>query len=194
MSVSGIGSNSMYQLLLNSGAAVSARAAATSSTSATSNDGSSTRVPGHLAAAANVLGMSTDDVTKALSAGASLSDLAEEQGVSRDDLVAALVADAPKDMQAMGNVQSMVEGLVDQKGLGPVGQTPSPSGVFGESMTSDQQDTLDTLSALLGTDSTSLVSALRGGTSLADLFSSAGLDLDDVAGAIQEGLLVDTTA
>ena len=39
--------------------------------------------PAHLETAADVLGLSTDEVTEALQSGASLADLAQEQGVAR---------------------------------------------------------------------------------------------------------------
>lgn len=154
------------------------------------------RVPGHVEAAAEVLGLSTDDVMEALSEGSSLADLAEEQGVSRDDLVAALVADAPADLQEMDGVEDMVSALVDQEGLGgPAGPPPGgSSGVWGETLTSDQSDTLDQIASLLGTDSSSLLDQLYSGTSLADLLSDAGVSSSDLAAVVQSGLLIDTTA
>lgn len=154
------------------------------------------RVPGHVEAAAEVLGLSTDDVMEALSEGSSLADLAEEQGVSRDDLVAALVADAPADLQEMDGVEDMVCALVDQEGLGgPAGPPPGgSSGVWGETLTSDQSDTLEQVASLLGTDSSSLLDQLYSGTSLADLLSDAGVSSSDLAAVVQSGLLIDTTA
>lgn len=154
------------------------------------------RVPGHVEAAAEVLGLSTDDVMEALSEGSSLADLAEEQGVSRDDLVAALVADAPADLQEMDGVEDMVSALVDQEGLGgPAGPPPGgSSGVWGETLTSDQSDTLEQVASLLGTDSSSLLDQLYSGTSLADLLSDAGVSSSDLAAVVQSGLLIDTTA
>lgn len=157
---------------------------------------STSRVPGHVEAAAEVLGLSTDEVMEALADGSSLADLAEEQGVSRDDLVAALVADAPADLQGMDGVEDMVSALVDQSGLGgPAGPPPSgSSGVWGEVLTSDQSDTLDQLASLLGTDSSSLLDQLYSGTSLADLLTDAGVTTSDLAAVLQNGLLIDTTA
>lgn len=154
------------------------------------------RVPGHVEAAAEVLGLSTDDVMEALADGSSLADLAEEQGVSRDDLVAALVADAPADLQEMDGVEDMVSALVDQSGLGgPAGPPPGgSSGVWGEVLTSDQSDTLDQVASLLGTDASSLLDQLYSGTSLADLLSDAGVSTSDLAAVVQSGLLIDTTA
>lgn len=164
------------------------------------SDGARSPATGHpdpIATAAKVLGLSVTEVVKALSSGSSLADLAQKQGVSRDDLVAALVADAPAEVTATGNVEAMVKGLVDQTGMGGPGGGPPPagsSGALGASMTSDQQDTVDALSALLGTDPASLLDKLRSGVSLGDLLSDAGVSTADLAGVVEDGLLIDTSA
>jgi hypothetical protein len=178
-------------------AAAAQNASTGSSTSGSSSSGTATsRVPGHIEAASEVLGLSTDEIMEALSDGSSLADLAEEQGVSREDLTAALVAAAPADMQAMGDVEDMVSSLIDQEGLaGPSGPPPSgSSGVWGETLTTDQQETLDSLASLLGTDSSSLLDQLYSGTSLSDLLTDAGVSVADLADVVQEGLFIDTSA
>jgi lambda repressor-like predicted transcriptional regulator len=154
------------------------------------------RVPGHVEAAAEALGLSTDEVVEALQDGASLADLAEEQGVSRDDLVAALVADAPADLQAMDGVEDMIGELVDTAGTaGPAGPPPGgSSGVWGEALTADQSEALDAVASLLGTDATALLDRLYGGASLTDLLADAGVSASDLSGALTGGLLIDTTA
>jgi hypothetical protein len=60
------------------------------------------------------------------------------------------------------------------------------------SLTASQQKTLDSLSSLLGTDSSSLLSSLQSGTSLADLIAGKGLDSSKLAAVLQDGLMVDT--
>ena len=152
--------------------------------------------PPHVSSAAEALGMSEDDVMEALASGSSLADLADEQGLSQDDLVAAIVADMPEDLRSMDNVDDMVGHLVDQSGLGrPTGSPPPGStGVFGGTMTSDQQNTLGAISDLLGTDSSTLLGALQNGSSLLDLLADAGVDAEALAGAVESSLLLDTTA
>jgi hypothetical protein len=206
MSIDAIGSSPFLTALTRTGATTattSTLAAALAAASATSTGTTSTatgtatnRVPGHVQAAAEVLGLSTDDVMEALQGGSSLADLADEQGVSRDDLVSALVASAPEDMQAMGDIEGMVSALVDQTGLGgPAGPPPSgSSGVWGETLTGDQQETIDALSSLLGTDSTTLLDQLYSGSSLSDLLSDAGVSLTDLADVVQDGLFIDASA
>jgi lambda repressor-like predicted transcriptional regulator len=202
MSIDAIGSSSFLTALTRTSSTstlASALAAATASTASTTSGTSGTathRVPGHIEAASEVLGLSTDDIMEALQNGSSLSDLAEEQGVSRDDLVSALVEAAPGDMQAMGDIEGMVSSLVDQTGMpGPAGPPPSgSSGVWGETLTSDQQETIDSLSSLLGTDSTTLLDQLYRGSSLSDLLSDAGVSLEDLADVVQDGLFIDASA
>lgn len=203
MSIDAIGSSSFLTALSRTSAtstlasALAAASATAASTGGTTSTGTATnRVPGHVQAAAEVLGLSTDDVMEALQGGSSLADLADEQGVSRDDLVSALVASAPEDMQAMGDIEGMVSALVDQTGLGgPAGPPPSgSSGVWGETLTGDQQETIDALSSLLGTDSTTLLDQLYSGSSLSDLLSDAGVSLTDLADVVQDGLFIDASA
>ena len=68
----------------------------------------------------------------------------------------------------------------------------SSTGVMSGSLTASQQKTLDSLSSLLGTDSSSLLTSLQSGTSLASLVSSKGVDSSKLASVLQDGLLVDT--
>ncbi|GAA4622932.1 hypothetical protein [Cellulomonas oligotrophica] len=160
-------------------------------------EGTGTRgVPKHVEAAAEALGMSTDEVVEALEDGSSLADLAQEQGVAREDLVNALVAAAPEDLRALDGIEQMTEQLVDAEGLpGPAGPPPAgSSGVWGASLTSSQEDALASVADLVGVDASTLVDQLRSGTTLADLLSDAGVSLDDLAGALEDGFLIDTQA
>lgn len=198
MSVTSIGSfTSLYALQKTTATETTQRVSRSQAAAGAPPIDGAGKVPGHITTAAEALGLSTDDVMEALSAGSSLADLAEQQGVSRDDLVAALVADAPADLKASGDVEKMVGSLVDQVGLGGPGGGRPPqgsTGILGESLTSQQQTTLDLLSNLLDTSSTSLVSSLRSGTSLASLLSGAGVSYETLAGAVESGLLIDTSA
>ncbi|QTE29263.1 hypothetical protein [Pengzhenrongella sicca] len=195
-SISSAYSQLQVSALSTTSAASTASTARTTPTPATARP-AVPEAPGHISAAAEVLGLSTDEITEALAGGSSLADLAQEQGVSRDDLISALVADAPADMQALDNVEAMIGSMVDQTGLGGPGGGPPPansSGVLGDSMTATQQDTIDALSELIEVEPSELLAQLRSGTSLADLISGAGLDVNDLAGAVEDGLLLDATA
>lgn len=154
--------------------------------------------------AADALGMSTDDVTSALSNGSSLADLAKTAGVSEDDLVSDLEANAPDDLKSNSNLESMTKKLVETQGLtDPSTQSSSSgssstTGVLSGNPTASQSSTVDLLSSMLGTDSDSLISSLSTGSSLSDLASSSGVSYDQLASVLQSslsstGLLVDTS-
>ncbi len=199
MSVSPVDSTSSWQLASPTG--VTSTTTATAARPAPpppppSSGGTEDRAtPPHVEAAAEALGLSTDEVLEALAGGASLADLADEQGVSRDDLVAALVDAAPDDLRSLSNITEMTEALVDQDGLAcPAGPPPAgSSGVWGAQITSSQNATLDAVASLVGVDTTTLVEQLRSGTELADLLEDAGVSVQDLADALEEGFLFDST-
>jgi lambda repressor-like predicted transcriptional regulator len=160
---------------------------------------------GLLETAAKALGMTTDAVSSALASGSSLASLAVTSGVSEDDLVSALMADAPDDLKQSSNLQEMTTKLVETEGLqapqgGPQGPPPGgqpPSGLKGGEMTESQTRTLDQLSTLLDTDADTLTDALTSGTSLSDLAQKKGVSYDQLASVLQSefqsGYLIDTS-
>jgi lambda repressor-like predicted transcriptional regulator len=167
---------------------------------------------GAIDVAAKALGLSSDEVINQLKDGKSLGDLADEQGVSRDDLTAALKAGAPPGMAEADDVDAVISAMIDRVGMptgGPQGSRPGPppggmsglssidtstSGVLGSSLTNDQQAMLDQLSSVLGTDSNRLLDDLKSGSSLADLLSAQGVDQNTLASILQDGLLFDAKA
>ena len=169
----------------------------TSALSATSTTSTKRHGKGPFDAVSSLLKMSADDIASSVQSGKSLDDLASAQGVSHADLVAALKAGAPPELQASSDVDSVVAQIAAQKGTDrPTGPPPPPpaSGVLSGNLTSDQQTTLGSLSSLLGVSSDDLESSLQNGTSLVSLLEGKGVDLSDVAGALQSGFLVDKTA
>ena len=173
----------------------------TSAASLAATSGAHTRTPRYVQTAAKALGMDPADVMSALTSGNSLEDLAKQQGVSTDALTTALKADAPKDMQSSSGIDARLQKLVNQQGVsthhGHHGHAapsadPSATGALTGTLTADQQSTLSTLSGLLGTDSTSLLSQLQSGTSLASLLDDKGVSTDTLAASLQKGLLIDT--
>ncbi|GLY27302.1 hypothetical protein [Kineosporia sp. NBRC 101731] len=163
-----------------------------------------------LGVAAQALGLSTSDLSGQLQDGKTLADIAKTQGVSRDDLAAALKAGMPSDGASRSDADSIVDSIIDRVGgvggpsggSAPQGPPPPPppapsnstTGLLSGTLTSDQQSTLNTLSSLLDTDSTSLLSSLQNGTSLADLADNAGVSSSTLASVLQDGLLFDTRA
>jgi lambda repressor-like predicted transcriptional regulator len=165
---------------------------------------------GALAVAAKTLGMDVADVRSALKNGKSLDDLAGEKGISHTDLVSALKAGMPQDLQNSDKADEVAEKMATTKGLDalrpprPAGNPPSTTGqsgdntsgtgVLGGSLTSAQASTLQKLADLLGTDSRTLLDTLKSGTSLADLVKNAGVDQTKLASVLQDGLMFDDKA
>lgn len=155
---------------------------------------------GPIAAVASTLGLSVDDITAQVKAGKSLSDIATAQGVSHEDLIAALKAGAPEEMKATATDDSF-EKIAADTTLGRVGGAgrghrppPPDSGVTTGNLTSSQSTMLDSLSSLLGTDSSSLLSSLQSGTDLSSLLSSKNIDAKALADVIEKGFMVDARA
>ncbi len=120
--------------------------------------------------------------------------------MSTDALTTALKADAPKDVQGSSGVDAMMQRLINQQGVsghhghhgqGAPSSAPSATGALTGTLTADQQSTLSTLSGLLGSDSSSLLSQLRSGASLASLLDDKGVSTDTLAASLQKGLLID---
>ncbi len=155
-------------------------------------------------AVSGLLGMSADDIASAVQSGKSLDDLASAAGVSHEDLVAALKAGAPQELQGSSRLDAMVEDIASHKGMpmggpgGPGGPPPGPppgaSGVMSGELTNSQQTMLEQLSSLLGTTSDELATSLQSGTSLADLLGDKGVSLGQLASALESGFLVDVRA
>lgn len=130
--------------------------------------------------AAQLLGMSTDDLQTQLKSGSTLDDLATSKGVSHDDLIAAITqglqanapagADAAAGTAATGGVDltQMAEGIAAGKGPGGHGghghhHHAGGGGVDALGETGDTTGKLQDLSDALGTDPDTLLSQLMGG-------------------------------
>lgn len=162
-----------------------------------------------LTVAAKALGMTTDDLKTQLKDGKSLDDVAKAKGVSHDDLVKALKDNMPSDMASKTDASQMIEKMVSRQGMPPGGghggpppgpppgghrsHSSSSTGALSGTLTTDQQDLLDQLGSVLGTDTDTLVSALQSGTSLTDLLSSAGSAGKSLAASAKSGVLYDAT-
>jgi hypothetical protein len=88
---------------------------------------------GPFEAVSSLLGMSADDIASAVGSGTSLSDLAASKGVSKDDLVSALKAGAPEELQGTSQLDSIINDMITRTGSigaggpgGPGGPPPPP--------------------------------------------------------------------
>ena len=159
---------------------------------------------GPLASVSSLLGSSVEDLQTELSSGKSLNDIADEKGVSHDDLIEALKAGMPADAPSGVDPTQMLEQMAAQTGgpqppAPPTGQglggsVTSESGVLTGSVTDRQQNLLDQLSDLLGTDSDDLVAELQGGSNLLQMLQEKGITKSSAAETVGEGFLVDAKA
>lgn len=169
---------------------------------------------------ADTLKLSADDIRAQLRQGKSLDDVAAEQKVSHDDLVAAIKSGMPDRLRESDRADQVAERIAARKG--PAGPPPGgpggpggpegagrrgrpdgdgdgddggpATGVLGRTMTESQRQTVQSLASLLDMKQDDLVSQLRSGTSLADLVASKGVSGSSLASVLQNGLLVDTRA
>lgn len=144
---------------------------------------------------ADLLGTDVASLQQQLKDGGTLSTIAEEQGVDRQDLLDAISqglqdakpADAPEPPEGFA---AMAEHIAD--GTRPQG--PPPGGTGGGASSHDR---LSTLAELLGTDEASLLEQLKSGLGgLDDLLggSAASAYGQDRTWSLRSGLGVDTTA
>lgn len=148
-----------------------------------------------------LLGKTKDELRSELTSGKSLDDVAAEQGVSHDALIAALKAGMPADAPTDVDPTQMLEQMASQvggprppqppAGMGLGGSVNSRSGVITGTLTSAQQNSLDQLSNLLGTDSDDLLAELQGGTDLLEMLQSKGITRSTASATVGEGLLLD---
>lgn len=137
--------------------------------------------PGHRGAglqeAAELLGMEPRELLEALRDGETLAALAEAEGVSVDDLVAAMLtrpterlAEAVEDGvlaqeeadEHLARITERVTALVNGE-VEPIG---------------GPRDTMARVAELLGMEPRDVIGAIRGGTTLADLAAEAGVSVD----------------
>ncbi len=187
----------------NSSAAESASDAATDadSTDADSNGdhgpGRHGRGPG-LDAAAEALGLTTEELRTKIQGGATLAEIAAEQGVEVDTLIAAIVADATADIDAkvesgeidearateikdglLERVTAMVNGEFGDHGPGggPGGHGPGGHGPRGGMH-------LDTAAEVLGLTVDELRTELQGGATLAEVAEAQNVEVDVLIDAL----------
>jgi hypothetical protein len=128
---------------------------------------------------AALLGMSTDDLQKAQKSGTSLTDLAAQKGISKDDLVASITKDmtankpegAPElSATQMTEMATNIADGVRPSGPPPGGMPPQQGGSSSDSDRANQN--LSELASSLGTDTDTLLSKLQSGDDISSWLSS----------------------
>jgi lambda repressor-like predicted transcriptional regulator len=185
--------------------------AQTDTTDATDSTASATdHGPGHfggpriggLDAAAEALGLTTDELRTALHDGSTLAELAADKGVDVDTLITTMVASAVEQLDAAvaagdideahateikANLTERITAMVNGEmrfGGGPGGfggghgGAPGPGGHHGRGMH------LDTAAEVLGLEVDALQERLQAGETLADIAEAEGVDVDTLIDAL----------
>ncbi len=150
-----------------------------------------------MAAVAEKLGLSQEDLKTQLKSGKSLDDVATAQGVSHDDLIAAIKSGMPADKANGTDADAMAEKIATTKGLPkprPGGGHGGPGGPKGNNSGIQDSSKLSSVSKLLDMDSDDVSSQATSAGSLVKLLQSKGVDLSSLKSALNSGDLVDTTA
>ncbi len=168
----------------------------TEDTAETTDAGAETARPGfqhrgeRLAAAAEAIGISEDELRAALRDGRSIAQVAEANDVDVPTVVDALVADAPERLEeAIANLPDHMTEVVDREGLpdrGPGG----PGGPRGPGGRPGFRPGLDAAADALGITEDELRGALQDGSSIADVAEANDVDVQSVIDA----LVADATA
>jgi len=163
---------------------VSSTTAATATWQAVSPPGPSG--PPALTNTAQLLGLSTSDLTNALRGGTTLSQLGAQKGVSSNDLLASveqdLQANAPAGAPSISSdqLQQFATNLINGTGRGHHHQ-----GSFDGNGSAPDGPPLTNTASLLGLSSDDLSSALHSGTSLADLAQQKGVSNNDLLSSVE---------
>lgn len=143
-----------------------------------------------MTAVSKTLGLSDDELKHKLDSGQSLTEVAEQQGVSHEDLIAAIKAGKPADASAVGSASeeesdAVAERIAAQKGR----PGPPPGGPRGGAAGLADDSKLHQLSTLLETDSDSLRGSSA--TDLVKRLQDKGIDLSQLRSVLNSGDLVD---
>ncbi|MET7424549.1 hypothetical protein [Dactylosporangium sp. NPDC005555] len=151
-----------------------------------------------MSAVSKTLGLSSDELKSKLDRGRSLTEVAEEQGVSHEDLIAAIKAGKPASAATSVSASvekteedddAVAEQIAAQKGR-PSG--PPPGGPRGGAAGLADESKLRQLSSLLETDSESLRGSSA--TDVVKRLQDKGIDLSRLRSVLNSGDLVDYAA
>ena len=149
------------------------------------------------AAAAEVLGISEDDLQSALDDGQTLAEVAEAQGMSADDFQAALADNITADLQAKLDAGEITQeeydhiaGELDDH-LDVIINAEGGFGFPGRHGYRHHLDVLDVAAEVLGLDEVDVRDALIDGQTLAEVAEAQGMSVDDFKAALVENITAD---
>jgi hypothetical protein len=146
--------------------------------------------PDPLAAVAEKLGLSSDELKTRLKDGKSLDDVATAQGVPHDELIAAIKAGLPAEAASGTDATETAEKIATTKGMPP----PPPGGPKGEHTGIQDPDKLSRLSELLAMDTDDVTTQAASATDLVKLLQDKGVDLNALRSVLSNGDLLDVAA
>lgn len=153
-----------------------------------------------MAAVTKALGLSGDELKSKLDSGQSLTEIAEEQGVPHEDLIAAIKAGKPTDSAAAASAtpaapaeaddadDAVAERIAAQKGR----PGPPPGGPRGGAAGLSDESKLRQLGTLLETDTDTLRASTA--TDVVKRLQDKGIDLARLRSVLDSGDLVDYAA
>lgn len=124
-------------------------------------------------AVADKLGMSTDELKKALASGQSMTDIAQSKGVGKDDLVSTIAATLPttgRDGSTIDTTQ-MATRIADSTRRERPSRPSSDAGTASGS-DSDLGKGIEALASALGVSSDDLLQRLTDGSGISDLLQA----------------------
>ena len=131
----------------------------------------------HLEAAAEAIGISEDDLLAALQEGQSIAQVAEANGVDVQAVVDAMVAAATERLEAaIDELPDHMAEVVEREGLPDRGPGGPGRGHFGAG--------LDAAAEAIGIESEELRSALRDGSTIAEVAEANGVEAQAVIDAL----------
>lgn len=138
----------------------------------------------HLATAAEVLGITAEELRAELRAGRSIAEVAEEKGVDKQKVIDALVASATARIDEMkAALPERIAELVERAGL-PVGPSGPGRHHRGRAGFGVVVNSFDDAATALGISVQELRAELAAGKSIATIASENGKSLDDVEAAM----------
>ena len=146
-----------------------------------------------MAAVAEKLDLSSDDLKAQLRDGKSLDDIATAQGVSHDDLITAIKAGMPTDAT---DATEMAEKIASTKGMPPPphGGGHHPGGPRGANTGIADTDKVKQISELLDMSSDQVTVQATSATDLVKLLQDKGVDLSALRNVLNSGDLIDVAA
>lgn len=143
-----------------------------------------------LDAVAGKLGMSTDDLKKALASGQSMTDIAQSKGVSKDDLVSTIASTLPttgRDGSTIDPTQ-LATRIADSTRQAP----PAPASSSASASDADLGKGIETLANALGVSSDDLLERLTDGSGIGDLLQANPAVSSQLSALQNKGGMVDS--